>query len=198
MRRQVIQITFFPFGMVKVQRESTPGPLSNEQFSCWTFDMTPLCESLGDPTSLPKPPGKLTYPLKRDGLKRGIFTFQPSNIKGYVSFQRGFDICILNLEDAYVWWYQKTVNKNLSFKNSPACIGCIPVPLTTENESLEEGTNYFTVGTGPQPKKMGHHMFCVLHLFCWQVQPYEVWKNERVWTTLGNDHERLLSRESQP
>lgn len=93
------QMTFFPFGSFwdgKSSKESTPGPLSNEQFSCWTFDMTPLCESLGDPTSQAKPPGKLTYPLKRDGLKRGNFTFQPSNIKGYVSFQRGFDICILS------------------------------------------------------------------------------------------------------
>lgn len=52
MKRQMTQMTFFPFGMVKSSKESTPGPLSNEQFSCWTFDMTLLCESLGDPTSM--------------------------------------------------------------------------------------------------------------------------------------------------
>lgn len=76
-RMMTRQITYFPFGMVTVQGQTSQGvhhgPPSNEQFSC----MTLLCEPLGDPTRQPKPKTKIgfpprkliTYPLKRDRLK---------------------------------------------------------------------------------------------------------------------------------
>ena len=55
---------------------------------------------------------------------------------------------------------KNTVNTNVPCKNTPVCIGCIPVPLTNENESVEEGTNhYFTVGTGPHPNKVYINMY---------------------------------------
>ena len=118
-----------------------------------TYNYIP--NSSAKPTKNRIAPGKLTYPLKRDHLKEEKSSSRDMLVfRGMIYACWWWKMCIMCVET------KNTVNTNVPCKNTPVCIGCIPVPLTNENESVEEGTNhYFTVGTGPHPNKVYINMY---------------------------------------